>query len=173
MKVMGFAAASGTGKTTLMAGVIAALHAKGLRVAALKHGHHATDPDIPGKDTHRFRQAGAASVLFAGPDLWFMIQEPRGTPPTLEEYLARLTGHDLVLIEGYMDHAHPKIALYRSGADKKFSDRPLRQVVAIACDIPPPGVSAEMPLLPLDDPERVACFILDYFDLDRSPCSSV
>ncbi|MBF0153679.1 MAG: molybdopterin-guanine dinucleotide biosynthesis protein B [Magnetococcales bacterium] len=172
MNVMGFAAPSGTGKTTLMVGVIAALHARGLRVATLKHGHHAADPDIPGKDTHRMRQAGAESVLFSGPGLWFMIQEPRGEPPGLEEHLARLAGHDLILIEGYLDHSHPKIAVYRSSAPQGSQDRPMKGVVAVACDQPPPVVTPGVTLLPLDDAERVAAFIMEFFDLPRAAFST-
>ncbi|MBF0177321.1 MAG: molybdopterin-guanine dinucleotide biosynthesis protein B [Magnetococcales bacterium] len=162
LNVIGFAAPSGTGKTTLMEGVIEVLHVRGLRVAALKHGHHAADPDVPGKDTHRFRRAGAESVLFAGPGLWFMVQQSRDSAPGLEEHLARLAGHDLILVEGYLDHPHPKIAIYRSTAARAWRERSWQNIVAVACDKPPPEALPGVPLLPLDDPGSVAEFILAF-----------
>ncbi|MBF0157877.1 MAG: molybdopterin-guanine dinucleotide biosynthesis protein B, partial [Magnetococcales bacterium] len=79
--VIGFAAPSGSGKTTLLEAVIRLLSGWGLRVAAVKHGHHPADPDIPGKDTFRFRQAGAQGVIFASPARWFLIQDLTPPPP--------------------------------------------------------------------------------------------
>ncbi|MBF0426555.1 MAG: molybdopterin-guanine dinucleotide biosynthesis protein B [Magnetococcales bacterium] len=172
MRVIGFVAPSGTGKTTLLVGVIAALRARGLQVAVLKHGHHAADPDIPGKDTHRFRQAGAEGVLFAGPGLWFQIQQFQGEPPTLEEHLARLAGHDLILIEGYADHPHPKIALFRATAARGWSERPFHNIVAVACDAPPPATLVGVPQLPLNEPGRVADFVLEYLGLNQAGSKS-
>lgn len=159
--VMGFAAKSGTGKTTLMEAVIRVLTGSGVRVAALKHGHHVADPDTPGKDSHRFRAAGAATVLFTGPERWFMIQE-RSEELPIEAHLARLTGHDLILVEGYRDGPYPKILVQRQGAAEL--DKAVSGVVAWAGDDPalaPKG----MPFLPLHDPEAVARFILSHLGL--------
>lgn len=167
--VIGFNAPSGTGKTTLMAAVIASLTASGLRVAAIKHGHHPADPDVPGKDTHRFRQAGARTVMFASRERWFMIQDLHDRPePTLEEQTALLAGHDLILVEGYKDDGHPKLVIRRRGiadASPQDADRHqrLRNVVAVVSD--DPGLKTDLPLLPLADPEAVAGFILTYFGL--------
>ncbi|MBF0340647.1 MAG: molybdopterin-guanine dinucleotide biosynthesis protein B [Magnetococcales bacterium] len=155
---MGFVAPSGSGKTTLMEQVIAHLAGSGLKVGAIKHGHHPADPDIPGKDTHRFRQAGAVSVLFACPQRWFMIQDLEGIPePTLEEQIRRLAGHDIILVEGYKEEDHPKIVILRRGAGEHDLHRQLSQVVAVATD--DPAMETELPCLPLNDPEAVATFI--------------
>lgn len=156
--VIGFTAPSGTGKTTLMERVITQLSQSGLRVAAIKHGHHPTDPDIPGKDTYRFRQAGARTVMFACQERWFMIQElPEQKEPTLAEQIARLDGHDIVLVEGYKNDHHPKIVLHRKGASDPSFYKQLTHVLALATD--DPDLEAELPLLPLDDPRQVARFI--------------
>ena len=63
--VIGLAGWSGSGKTRLAVKLIALLKAKGLRVATIKHAHHAFDVDVPGKDSHTHRTAGADEVLVA------------------------------------------------------------------------------------------------------------
>ena len=45
-KVLGFAAYSGTGKTTLLTKIIPMLVKKGVRVGVIKHAHHSFDVDI-------------------------------------------------------------------------------------------------------------------------------
>lgn len=156
--VIGFVAPSGTGKTTLMERVIGHLVASGIKVAAIKHGHHPADPDIPGKDTHRFRQAGARSVLFACPQRWFLIQDLGDQPePTLAEQVARLAGHDLILVEGYKEEDHDKIVVRRRDTPANDLLDRLSRIVAVATDDPEPD--ADPPQLPLNDPARVAGFI--------------
>ena len=57
--VLGFAAYSGTGKTTLIERLVGSLKARGLRVAVIKHDGHDFEIDRRGKDSWRFTQAGA------------------------------------------------------------------------------------------------------------------
>ena len=162
--VLGFAAASGTGKTTLMVGVIQQLHREGLRVAAIKHGHHPADPDRPGKDTYRFRQAGAATVLFASRERWFLIQDLHDrAEPTLAEQVRLLYGHDLILVEGYKNEHHPKIVVHRVASGQASLHAQLTNVVAIATD-DPHWVSG-LPQFALSDVVGVARFIRTWFGL--------
>jgi molybdopterin-guanine dinucleotide biosynthesis protein B len=60
MKVIGLAGWSGAGKTTLLTRAIPHLLKQGLRVSVIKHAHHAFDVDVPGKDSWKHREAGAA-----------------------------------------------------------------------------------------------------------------
>lgn len=158
--VIGFVAPSGSGKTTLMEQVITCLVRTGLKVAAIKHGHHPADPDIPGKDTHRFRQAGAETVLFACSTRWFMIQELHHLPePTLKQQVERLGGHDIILVEGYKEEHHPKIIIHRLGTPAHDLHLRLEQVLAVATD--DPDWVSDLPILPLNDPEAVTEFIFN------------
>ncbi|MEO5328582.1 MAG: molybdopterin-guanine dinucleotide biosynthesis protein B [Magnetococcus sp. THC-1_WYH] len=166
--VIGFAAPSGTGKTTLMALVIAQLRHEGFHVGAIKHGHHPADPDKPGKDTHRFRQAGAKTVLFACPERWFLIQElDPGAEPDLDQQLTLFAHHDLVLVEGYKDDDHPKIAIYRDGVTDPETIKRLTNIIAIATDMPELAIGIEPapPLLDLNDPQAVSKFICHFTGL--------
>ncbi len=162
--ILGFAAPSGTGKTTLMEQVITELTRDGFKVGAIKHGHHPADPDVPGKDTHRFRQAGARTVLFACPQRWFMIQELDPEPePDLYQQVALFHGHDLVLVEGYKNDSHPKIGIYRRGVTQLDSLTALTHMVAIATD--DWTLETTYPLLPLYEPGLVAHFIVKHLGL--------
>lgn len=162
--VIGFSAPSGTGKTTLLEAVIAHLAGLGLRIGAIKHGHHPADPDTPGKDTHRFRQAGAETVLFACQERWFLIQDLQNRPePTLAQQVRQLGDHDLILVEGYKNDSHPKIVIHRQGVSASDFFKKLENVVAVATD--DPKMACPAPLLPLEDAGAVAHFILRYLGL--------
>src|ERR1700738_2026239 len=97
MKVIGLAGWSGAGKTTLLTRVIPYLAERGLRVSVIKHAHHGFDVDVPGKDSWRHREAGAAEVLVPSTRRWALMHELRGAgEPRLPELLAKLARVDLV-----------------------------------------------------------------------------
>ena len=50
--VIGFSGWSGSGKTTLIEKLIPALHAKGVRVAVIKHDVHGISADETGKENY-------------------------------------------------------------------------------------------------------------------------
>lgn len=160
---VGFAAPSGTGKTTLIAELVPVLRGRGLRLGYLKHAHHGFDLDRPGKDTYKLRAAGALSVLIASPERWAFMQEGRGRVPDLPALLARFDASetDLVLIEGWHGESYPKIAVHRPAAGRAALCLEDPDLIAIATDAPD-RLSANLPLLPLGDPERIADFILDH-----------
>ncbi len=59
MRIVGLAGWSGSGKTTLIKKLIPCLTERGLRISTLKHAHAGFDIDVPGKDYHSHRMAGA------------------------------------------------------------------------------------------------------------------
>ena len=160
MRIFGLAGWSGSGKTTLLTGLIPELVARGLTVSTIKHAHHEFDIDRPGKDSWRHRQAGAGEVMVASARCWAIMHELRGAAePTLDELVARMSPVDLLLVEGWKRHPHPKIEVHRPAIGKPllYPDDP--HVVAIASDAP---LAAPLPLLPLGDPAAVAAFILEH-----------
>ncbi len=83
-KILGIAAWSGTGKTTLLKQVLPLLRAGGLRVAVIKHAHHSFDIDKPGKDSYELRKAGAERVLLASKHRRALVTEHlHGREPAL------------------------------------------------------------------------------------------
>ena len=168
MRIFGLAGWSGSGKTTLMTALIPELVFRGVTVSTLKHAHHAFDVDQPGKDSWRHRQAGAREVMVSSQNRWALMHELRGAPePSFDELVRRISPVDLLLVEGFKRHPHPKIEVYRSSLGKPLlhSDDPF--VVAIASD----EVLPELPLpwLPLSDAGAIAAFILAYDECVRWP----
>ena len=126
-KAIAIVGPSGSGKTELLCRLLDWFARQGLRVAVLKHTHH-HDLGDRGKDTWRFRQAGARAVALAGPGL---LQITRTYPeePHLAAALAELApGVDLILVEGYKSGSLPKIVVLNP--EIKESPAPYSQVIA-------------------------------------------
>ncbi len=160
--MVGFAAASGTGKTTLLRGLIPALAARGVRVAVIKHSHHDFDIDKPGKDSYELRKAGAAQTLVMSRQrIAVIVENPEGFEPTLASALDRLdpAGVDMVLVEGFKWERFPKVLVHR-GAGSFPSMR--EDAVAVATDRPD-ALDTELPVLDLNRPEHIAAFIVETF----------
>jgi molybdopterin-guanine dinucleotide biosynthesis protein B len=137
MRVLGIVGYSGSGKTTLIEKLIPALARRGYRVSVIKHAHHHFDVDRPGKDSHRFREAGAASVLVTSDKRWALMQELRGaSEPSLQEMLAKLGDCDLVLVEGYKYAMIEKIEVHRRASQNAMLHPEDKHIVAIATDEP-------------------------------------
>ncbi|MFO1417548.1 MAG: molybdopterin-guanine dinucleotide biosynthesis protein B [Methylotetracoccus sp.] len=159
--LIGFAAPSGTGKTTLLIALIPLLRAQGLRIGVIKHAHHAFAIDKPGKDSYELRAAGAATVMLSAAGRRATISElPDARDPELVEEVRHFDtdGIDLILVEGFKHERFPKIELHRHalGSQPMFPDDD--SIVAIATDGPLP-VPAAIPILDLNRPEQIAEFI--------------
>ncbi|MBV8738330.1 MAG: molybdopterin-guanine dinucleotide biosynthesis protein MobB, partial [Alphaproteobacteria bacterium] len=85
----------------------------------------------------------------------------------LETLLPRITPVDLLLIEGFKRHPHPKIEVYRPSLGKPalHPDDPF--VVAVASDVR--LCELNLPWLPLDRPAVIAEFILRHEGQARWP----
>ena len=159
MRVIGLAGWSGSGKTTLITKVIPVLVGRGLKVATIKHAHHEFDIDRPGKDSWQHREAGASEVVVASSRRWALVHELRNeAEPSLAELLAKLSPADLVIIEGFKRHAHPKLEIYRAAVGKPLIYPQDDCIVAIASDQPLP--QAQLPVLVLDDVAGIANVLL-------------
>jgi molybdopterin-guanine dinucleotide biosynthesis protein B len=155
MRIIGLAGWSGSGKTTLVTRVIPVLVGRGLKVATVKHAHHEFDIDQPGKDSWLHRRAGASEVAVVSSRRWAMVRELGTDPePSLAEILARLGPADLVIVEGFKRHSHPKLEVYRDVVGKALLHPDDDCIVAIATDAPLPRAS--VPVLMLDDIEGIA-----------------
>ncbi|MBB3229717.1 molybdopterin-guanine dinucleotide biosynthesis protein B [Halomonas stenophila] len=161
LPLLGIAAWSGTGKTTLLERLLPALRRRGLRVAVIKHAHHGFDVDQPGKDSHRLRQAGAAPMLVASRARIAMMME---TPGRDEADLAELVemvrpqAPDLVLVEGFKAWPLPKLELHRPAVGKPLRVAEDPWVMAVASDVAVP-LPAGVEALDLNDLEALADWV--------------
>lgn len=157
MKTVSFiAASSNSGKTTLIEKVVRILKKRGLRVAVIKHASKGFDLDRPGKDSWRFREAGADTVVLVGPDSMAMMKRTVA-PPALEELEPLVKDADIVIREGFKQESSNRIEVFRSGVS---ANQPLcvkdRSIIALVSSEP---VDARVPRFDWDDAAGVADFI--------------
>lgn len=160
--LLGFVAASGTGKTTLLTLLIPLLKNHGLRIGLIKHSHHDFDIDHQGKDSYRLRMAGATPVMLVSPYRRAIITELNAVQePDLNEQLTFFdqSALDLLLIEGFKSEAFPKIELHRAALQQPLLYPADPHIIAIASDTP---LATPDYLTPLDlnNPELIADFIV-------------
>jgi molybdopterin-guanine dinucleotide biosynthesis protein B len=157
MRMLGFIGSSGSGKTTLIEEILPLLRQHGLRVSALKHAHHGFDIDRPGKDSFRYREAGAEEVMLVADGRWALLRE-EVEGMSLPTLVSRMAPVDIVLVEGFKLAQIPKIEVFRPSLGKPafFHDDP--SIVAVASDAFV-ETNGRM-LLPLNEPGLVVEFIL-------------
>jgi len=117
-----FVGHSGSGKTTLIEKLLRELSGRGLRVATIKHAHHKVVLDTPGKDSWRYKQAGAVmSMLVTSSELQLVADAVDRREP--EQLAQRFMGEaDLVLAEGF---SHAARREDRGAAPRMFRDSAL------------------------------------------------
>lgn len=168
--VLGIAAWSGTGKTTLLEQLLPRLGDEGIKVAVIKHAHHRFDVDQPGKDSYQLRQAGAAPVLVASRHRLALMQETPGEDePDLNQLLSMMVVHapDLVLVEGFKAWPLPKLVLYRQGiGEADILSGPHVEAVALdgACPVDLPASTTQ---LALNDTHAIARWVIEWMASQR------
>ncbi|CAH1557282.1 Molybdopterin molybdenumtransferase [Vibrio jasicida] len=169
--ILGFAAYSGTGKTTLLEALLPKLTEAGLRIGMLKHAHHNFDVDQPGKDSHRLRKAGASQMLISSRNRFALMTE---TPESESEFDYLLTRFDedkldVVLVEGCKNIAFPKIELHREEVGKPWLHPNDDNIIAIASDSG--ELDSELPQMNINDLEAIAQFVIQYVQEAKAPKS--
>lgn len=158
--VLGFAAYSGTGKTTLLVKLLPLMKLQGLRVAMIKQTHHDFEIDKPGKDSFELRKAGANQMLIASDKRCALITEyEEQAEPDLGKLINKLDleNIDLIMVEGFRHLPFPKIELHRPSTRKKLIFPEDKSVIAVASD--ENLETGHLPLLNLNAPEEIAGFI--------------
>ena len=162
--VIGFAAHSGTGKTTLLKNLIPVLRSQQLRIGLVKHAHHDFEIDIPGKDSYELRKAGASQVIVGSQLRWaHMVETPdQDQKPSLASLITKFDTDnlDLILVEGFKLEDIPKIEVFRPSLGKERLSTDQAGFIAIACD-EKLSDDNDLPTLDLNNIEEIANFILN------------
>ena len=154
--IVGFAAWSGTGKTTLIEQLAAQLTAAGVRVAVIKHDAHRFEIDREGKDSWRFTRAGAVQSIIASGEKTALVET---RPMTLEQLSNLVHDVDFVLVEGYKAEGLTQIGISRRATGKGFP-APLSRYAAVVTD--EDLAPAEVPVFALEDVPGLVRFLLDH-----------
>jgi molybdopterin-guanine dinucleotide biosynthesis adapter protein len=159
--LFGISGRSGQGKTTLIEALLPWFNAQGLVVNVIKHSHHSIELEPPGKDSARFRRAGAGEVLIASPYRYAIVRELHDAQePPLATLAARLAHADLVIVEGFAREALMRIEVVRPSTGVTPLYETDVDILAIATD-DADALDTCLPKLPLDDTACIGRFICD------------
>lgn len=150
--IIPFVGKSGSGKTTFLEKLVAALVDRGRRVGVVKHDVHGFELDQPGKDTYRLRQAGAVRVAISAPRQFALlgeVEEELELPDLAARYLADV---DIVLAEGYKRSPLKKVEVCRAARSRELLCAP-EELLAVVSDLP---LQLPCPVFGLDDVAGVA-----------------
>ena len=163
--LLGFAAYSGTGKTTLLLKLIPELKQRGLRIAVIKHAHHNFDMDTPGKDSYELRKAGAVPMLICSSVRTVItIENEAEKEPELQEILMHIPADsvDMVLVEGFKKWPFDKIELHRETTGKPLMYPEDSNIIAIAHDSNQPLNNTQLPQMDINNTEAIADFVIQF-----------
>jgi molybdopterin-guanine dinucleotide biosynthesis protein B len=149
-----------SGKTTFVERLIPELVGRGLRVAAMKHAHHRIPLDTEGKDSWRYKQAGAASSMLVTPNALQLVadmDEQREPVRLAERFLGEA---DIVLGEGFSLTSAPKIEVLRRERGLPPRCAMADGLIAMVTDCS--DVYPELPHFALDEVGALADFLLRF-----------
>jgi molybdopterin-guanine dinucleotide biosynthesis protein B len=150
------AAASNSGKTTLIEKIVPLLKKRGLRVAVIKHASKGFDLGHPELDC--YLRSGAEAVIVVSHHNVAMIKKIE-EPPSIEEMRKDIGEVDITIHEGFKADARNKIEVFRSGIS---GTRPLclddPSFIALATDT---KFDLAVPQFDLNDAKSIAMFIME------------
>ena len=114
MKRMHIIGRKNQGKTQLVVELVEELASRGLCVGTIKHTHHRHELDVPGKDSHRHRIAGAAVVGVLSRNMTAVFVPCQKGQDRYSIPAANFAYCDLVLVEGDSQTAATKIEVWRA-----------------------------------------------------------
>ncbi|RED84330.1 molybdopterin-guanine dinucleotide biosynthesis protein B [Cohnella phaseoli] len=137
MRIIQIVGYKNSGKTTLACELIRAFAAEDRKVGTLKHDAHQFEPEPPGTDTWKHRQAGSSTTAIVSAERTAWVVE-RTT--SIEELVSQMTLQRLddLIVEGFKSAPYPKIALIREEEDADLLQ--LSNVIAVALRKPLPSV---------------------------------
>ena len=166
MQVISVVGSKKSGKTTTTENLIKELTKKGYKVAAIKH---ISEPnftiDTPGKDTWRYAQAGAKTIISVATNEIATIEKTTQENFSLEKLLKKCRGNDVVLIEGLKKlmaskKKVPKIVIVKSKSEAINALVTFRPVLAFSGPYSTENLNSEVPYADgLKNPQKLADII--------------
>lgn len=142
-----------SGKTTTIEVLIRELTRRGYRVAAIKRiPEKDFTIDLENKDTWRFAQSGAKTVVSVAPNEIATIQKLRTSALPLKEILAKCQGNDIVLVEGFRslvgcDENIPKIVTVKSADEAMQASEIFKPIIAFTGPCPTIKLDLKVPYI--------------------------
>ncbi len=153
--VISFIGYHNSGKTTFATKVVEILKRKGYKVAVLKSTkHREVIKDTEGKDSYRYKEAGADAVGIVTPEELILFQKAEKVDL---RYLAFLLfdDYDIVICEGFKHSEVPKFEVTRKELNQPTLVGQVKNIIGVISDYEVEGVKN----FSIDKPEEVAEFI--------------
>ena len=157
-----------SGKTTTTEKLITELTKRGYNVAAIKH---ISEPeftiDTPEKDTWRYAQAGAKTIISAATNEIATIEKTHSRNISLETLLKKCRGNDIIFIEGFNKLVAtkkniPKIVVVKSMQEAIKALETYKPVLAFSGPYSTENSDPKIPYAnALKNPEKLANIIED------------
>jgi molybdopterin-guanine dinucleotide biosynthesis protein B len=129
-----------------------------LKVATIKHAHHRVELDTPGKDSFRYKEAGAAMSMLLTRDALQLVADAK-TEREPEQLAQRFLGEaGLVLAEGFSHAAGAKIEVLRRECSATPRCTIEDGLIAMVTDVD--EVYPQLPHFALDDVNGILTFML-------------
>ena len=164
--VLIFVGHSGSGKTTLIEKLLPELVRRGLRLATIKHAHHRVALDQPGKDSWRYKQAGAALSMLVTADALQLVADAVDQREPAQLARRFLGEADLVLAEGFSHAPGAKIEILRRACAKRPRCAVGDGLIALVTDVD--EVYPQLPHFALDGIAAIADFMLAHAGIAAS-----
>jgi len=154
---------SNSGKTTAVEALIKGLSKRGYTVASAKHiPNPKFTIDTEGKDTWRYAEAGASSVLSVAPKELTFIKKVDTTEYSLEQIVAEIPDEAyIVILEGFkglveQDTTIPKIVATKTDEEISEALERYKNILTFIGHIPDGKVETEIPFIDaLKEPQKL------------------
>jgi molybdopterin-guanine dinucleotide biosynthesis protein B len=166
MRAVAVVGSKKSGKTTTIEEMIRELTKRGYKVAAIKH---VSEPDFTidttRKDTWKFAQAGARTIISVAANETATIEKTRIENVSFEELLKKCREDDIVFVEGLKklvatNKKVPKIVVTKSTREAKNALEDFKPILAFSGPYPTEALGFTIPYADaLKNPEGLADII--------------
>jgi molybdopterin-guanine dinucleotide biosynthesis protein B len=157
-----------SGKTTTIEALTAKLTERGYGVAAVKHiSEKNFTIDTEEKDTWRFAQAGAKTIVAVSSNEVAVIRRRNADSFSLRQVLKECRGNDFILLEGFRDSVArnkriPKIVTVKSAEQAYDALKTMDPVIVFVGPFSTEGMNIKVPYVDaLTNSERLADIVED------------
>ncbi|NHN31238.1 molybdopterin-guanine dinucleotide biosynthesis protein B [Paenibacillus agricola] len=162
--VIGFTGYSNSGKTRLISRLVHYFALNHISCAVVKHDAHGHYREATGSDSAQFIEAGAAATVVVSPNAYVTYKK---VPTDLDSLLPKLQaeGYDLIMVEGFKQGNHDKIALFRNEEQSQIISNLPHLPIAVVAPEPLREYSIKgVPFFDPDDLEALANWIKGRFN---------
>ena len=138
-KVVSVIGTKKSGKTTTTENLIAELTKRGYKVAAIKHVPERENftIDTPGKDTYRYAQHGAKTVIVVSANEIATIEKTPAETVRFDKLIEKCVGNDIVLVEGLKETVAKrpdiaKIAVVKTQEEAQYALEAYEPIIAFS-----------------------------------------